>query len=43
MANRDKGIILKPDPEMGLEDWVDVDFCGALDWQYDMEDPTTTV
>eukprot|EP00978_Attheya_sp_CCMP212_P036392 scaffold164691_cov35-Attheya_sp.AAC.2 len=41
MANRDKGIILKPDPEMGLEDWVDTDFCGAWDRQYAMEDPIT--
>eukprot|EP00978_Attheya_sp_CCMP212_P017515 scaffold46797_cov52-Attheya_sp.AAC.1 len=41
MANRDKGIILKPNPEMGLEDWVNADFCGAWDRQYAMEDPTT--
>eukprot|EP00978_Attheya_sp_CCMP212_P010411 scaffold25225_cov54-Attheya_sp.AAC.1 len=42
MANRDNRIIiLKPDPGMGLEDWVDTDFCGAWDWQYAMEDSTT--
>jgi hypothetical protein len=41
MANRDKGIILKPDPSMGLEDWVDADFCGNWDRKYAMEDPTT--
>eukprot|EP00978_Attheya_sp_CCMP212_P021713 scaffold63791_cov41-Attheya_sp.AAC.1 len=41
MANREKGIILKPNPEMGLEDWVNADFCGAWDRQYAMGDPTT--
>ena len=28
LANRDKGIILKPDASMALEDWVDADVCG---------------
>jgi hypothetical protein len=41
MANRDKGIILTPNPSMGLEDWVDADFCGNWDRKYAMEDPTT--
>eukprot|EP00978_Attheya_sp_CCMP212_P011773 scaffold29281_cov64-Attheya_sp.AAC.1 len=29
MANRDKGIILRPDANMGLEDWVNADFCAV--------------
>jgi hypothetical protein len=41
MANRDKGIILRPDATMGLEDWVDADFCGNWDREYAIEDPTT--
>eukprot|EP00978_Attheya_sp_CCMP212_P035308 scaffold152839_cov109-Attheya_sp.AAC.1 len=41
MANRDKGIILQPDANMGLEDWVDADFCGNWDRAYAVEDPTT--
>ena len=41
MANRDKGLILKPDANMGLEDWVDADFCGNWDRNYAIEDPTT--
>jgi hypothetical protein len=41
MANRDKGIILQPNANMGLEDWVDADFCGSWDREYAIEDPTT--
>ena len=41
MGTRDKGIILKPNPDMGLEDWVDADFCGNWDRKYALEDPTT--
>eukprot|EP00978_Attheya_sp_CCMP212_P020004 scaffold56790_cov72-Attheya_sp.AAC.1 len=42
MGTRDKGIILKPNPDMGLEDWVDADFCrGNWDHKYALEDPTT--
>ena len=41
LANRDKGIILKPDASMALEDWVDADFCGNWNREYAMEDPTS--
>eukprot|EP00978_Attheya_sp_CCMP212_P002524 scaffold5126_cov29-Attheya_sp.AAC.3 len=41
MGTRDKGIILKPNPDMGLEDWVNADFCGNWDRKYALEDPTT--
>eukprot|EP00978_Attheya_sp_CCMP212_P011298 scaffold27851_cov51-Attheya_sp.AAC.1 len=41
LANRDKGIILQPDANIGLEDWVDADFCGNWDQDYTIEDPTT--
>eukprot|EP00978_Attheya_sp_CCMP212_P034334 scaffold143320_cov71-Attheya_sp.AAC.1 len=41
MGTRDKGIILKPNPDMGLEDWVDANFCGNWDRKHALEDPTT--
>eukprot|EP00978_Attheya_sp_CCMP212_P015753 scaffold40797_cov63-Attheya_sp.AAC.10 len=40
MAIRDKGIILLPDANMGLEHWVDADFCGNWDREYAVEDST---
>ena len=40
MDNRDKGLIIRPDPDKGLQCYVDADFCG--NWDKDQfEDPST--
>ena len=41
MANRDKGILIKPNKEKSFECYVDADFCGNWDPTRALEDPDT--
>ena len=41
LGSRDKGIVLRPDPDKAFECFCDADFCGLWDPKYAIYDPAT--